>query len=374
MSRWITALIALLLLGLGLPLYAEEGVYVDTRAAETGEELEAPEQLPESAGELLSTEETADGKSEEEDVKGEEDEEEPEEPTFIDAAHGSISSGVLETARWLDSFFSDPRIENEITETRVKVRFSVFAQEDDKVEYNVRANLRLDLPFLKERFQLLISGDPEEEEDFRAISGREGERAALASSDEDFSASLRYFLEDSLKRNISLRSGVRWRNGMPTVFLEPRYRQTTLLDSWLFRFTQRVIGFTDGRKGARTIFDLEREIGKALFFRSSAEGSWESDEDGYAYSLGFSVFKSFSPRRAIIFGLGSSFNTRPHNQLENVAMSVRYRQRILRDWLFYEIIPQVSFPRERDFEATPGILLRLEMLFGHYPILPPLPE
>jgi hypothetical protein len=55
-------------------------------------------------------------------------------------------------------------------------------------------------------------------------------------------------------------------------------------------------------------------------------------------------------------------------------MSVRYRQRILRDWLFYEIIPQVSFPRERDFEATPGILLRLEMLFGHYPILPPLPE
>jgi hypothetical protein len=53
------------------------------------------------------------------------------------------------------------------------------------------------------------------------------------------------------------------------------------------------------------------------------------------------------------------------------VLSVRYRQRILRDWLFYEVIPQISFPDERDRDATPAILLRLEMFFGHYPVLPP---
>jgi hypothetical protein len=37
----------------------------------------------------------------------------------------------------------------------------------------------------------------------------------------------------------------------------------------------------------------------------------------------------------------------------------------LRKWLFFEIVPQLSFPRERDFEAVPGILLRIEGIFGY---------
>jgi hypothetical protein len=362
---------ALLLLGIAVSPCAvaeEEEVSIGKPAAEAPVGLDAKERVPENAGEPLSPPETDDGENEGQNVEGDAESEQ----TVIDAAHKRISSGVIGTGMWLDSFFADPRVEIETSETRVRVRLSVFAEEEEDVEYNVRANLRLDLPVLKERFQLLIGGDPEDDEDdLRALSGREGERPELTSSDDDFSASLRYFLVDTLKRNVSLRSGIRWRNGMPTVYLEPRYRQSVPLDSWLFRFTQRLIGFTDGRTGVRTTFDFERKLRKSLFFRTTADGSWASDEDGYFYSLALSVFQKFSPRRVVIYGLGSSFKTRPHNQLENVLLSVRYRQRILRDWLFYEIIPQISFPEDRDYEATPGILVRLEMLFGHYPTLPP---
>jgi hypothetical protein len=56
------------------------------------------------------------------------------------------------------------------------------------------------------------------------------------------------------------------------------------------------------------------------------------------------------------------------------VLSVRFRQRIWRDWLYYEVGPQLVFPREENFDATPGIFLRLEMLFGHYLKLPPEPE
>lgn len=366
MSRITTVFMTLLFLGIGLPacVVAAEEEEVRPYAPASGDEKGAEK---DSVAESWPETDDAESDRDDEEATGEE-------LNVIDTAHKNISSGVLETARWLDSFFADPRIESEISETRVKVRFSVFAEEDDKVEYNVRANLRLDLPVLEDKLHLLIAGDPEDEEDFRAISGREGERPALISTDDDFSASLRYFLVDTLKRNISLRSGVRWRSGMPTVFLEPRFRHSVPLDSWLFRFTQRFIAFTDGRTGVRTTFDLERELRKSLFFRTSADGAWTSDEDGYFYNLDFSVYKHFSPRRVMIYGWGNAFRTRPNHRLENVVLSVRYRQRILRDWLFYEIIPQVSFPHERDSEVTPGVLLRLEMIFGHYPVLPPTPE
>lgn len=357
MLRLTILLLAILLLGIAPPLCAEEEAGKTSVAAPDG-----AEPLPPGQGDERT-------RAEEGGAAGQE-------TGFIDSAHERISSGVLGTARWLDSFFADPRFENEESKTRIRVRFSLFAEKDSPAEYDAKVNLRLDLPVLEDRLHLLIGGAPEDEndDDFQALTGREGEKPALATSDEDFSTSLRYFLERSLLRNISLRGGVKWRNGLPTFFLEPRYRQSVPLDSWLFRFTQRVFGFTDGRTGVRTTFDFERELTKTLFFRTTADGSWSSEEDGYFYSLSFAFYKRYSARRVLVYSWANSFRTRPVHQLDTTVLSARYRQRIFRDWLFYEVIPQVAFPEDRDYQATPGILLRLELLFGYYPKLPPPPK
>jgi len=52
--------------------------------------------------------------------------------------------------------------------------------------------------------------------------------------------------------------------------------------------------------------------------------------------------------------------------LDVSIFQVRYRQRFWRDWLFFEVAPQISWPRERDYEFVSGILLRFEMYFGKY--------
>jgi len=295
-------------------------------------------------------------------------------PPIIDRAHRGVSTGVLATARWLDEFFADPRVESEESKSRVKVRFSLFAEEGEAFDYDVRAGVRIDLPILEERLQLLIAGDPEDDNDFRAITGREGAPPELANDDENFSIALRYFLKRTAKQNVSLRSGIRFRNSLPHLYLEPRFRLSVPLDDWLFRFTQRIIGITDGTVRAKTSFDFERELQHDLFFRATAEGTWDKDEHGYAYSLGPSIFQRLSPRRVLVYGWSNAFVTHPNHRLEAVTLSVRYRQRIYRDWLYYEVIPQLAFPREENFDVTPGIMLRLEMVFGHYRKILPEPE
>ncbi|MDY0268100.1 hypothetical protein [Trichloromonas sp.] len=292
-----------------------------------------------------------------------------EEETRVDKFHRNASSGLLATARWLDNFFSDPRFESEQGKSRLKIRFSLFAEDESDIEYDVRTGLRLDLPILEERLHLLIAGDPDEEVGYRTISGAEGASPTVVDNEEDFSLSLRYFIKRKALRHLSLRSGLRWRDGMPAIFLEPRYRRTIPLDDWNFRFTQRLTTITDGTLRARTLFDFDRQVGDKLFFRASAEGVWDKDEHGYAYGASFSLFQPFSFRRTLVYGWSNSFVTHPHHRLEDVTLSLRYRQRIWRDWLFYEVVPQVSFPRDEDYEATPGILLRLELIFGYYPEL-----
>jgi len=46
------------------------------------------------------------------------------------------------------------------------------------------------------------------------------------------------------------------------------------------------------------------------------------------------------------------------------TLAVRYRQRFWRDWIIGEVRPQLTFPRERDFDVVPSFTLRLEAYFG----------
>ena len=367
MSRTLIVFFALMLLGGGLSplgLAAENEIPTTDLLDEVAEK---PTVLPPATG--IIAEESDEEKGPAPPAEAETPAESEQEPT-VDAMHRGISSGVLATARWLDDFFSDPRVESEETKSRVKIRFSLFAEEGEDIEYDVRAGVRLDLPILENRLQLLIAGDPEDDDDFQAITGREGAPAELAEDEENLSIALRYFLKRAVKRNVSVRSGVRFRSGMPHLYLEPRYRQSVPMDDWLFRFTQRIIGITDGTVRAKTIFDFERELRHKMFFRFTAEGTWDKDEHGYFYTIGPSVFKRLSPRRVIVYGWANSFVTHPNHRLESVVLSVRYRQQIWRDWLFYEVVPQLAFPREENFDVTPGIMLRLETVFGYYRRLP----
>lgn len=52
------------------------------------------------------------------------------------------------------------------------------------------------------------------------------------------------------------------------------------------------------------------------------------------------------------------------HRLEQTGLRLRFRKQIWRDWLFYEINPQLVFRNNDDFRATPGIELRLEASFG----------
>ena len=48
----------------------------------------------------------------------------------------------------------------------------------------------------------------------------------------------------------------------------------------------------------------------------------------------------------------------------NLVLDLRYRRRIYRSWLFYEIHPRLDYPREEDFNVTPSVQFTLSVVFG----------
>lgn len=280
--------------------------------------------------------------------------------------HAGLSRSVLTTAEWLDSFFYDPRFAAEENRTRAIVWFEAFDEEDKHADYRVRAMLKLVLPQLKNRAHIVIAGDPDDQTVEQAEAGVAAVSRPAAVQDRNLSSSLGYFLRSDERVNISMRAGVRYRHSDLVLFLRPHYRVFHKLDGWALRFTQELPWWGHQGWESLTALDLERQFADLFFFRTSLVGHWYEDVHGYFYSLVFSLVQPLSPRRALHYDWINNFQTRPENQLTEIVFSVRYRQRLWRDWLYADLAPQARFPRDRDFDLVPGILFRVEILFGKY--------
>ena len=293
---------------------------------------------------------------------------------YVDAAQRDISGRIQASAAWLDSFFEDKRSMREANNSYLQVRYDIFTEDStDQTVQMPSFNLQLRLPKLERlgrRINLVFESAP------AAVSGAlipESQSGAQVAPSENrvTSAALHFLIKTTAEQSFIIRTGSQLNLDQPLFFISPRYRLFVPLKVWDFRFTEDVI-YRTGTQWAPTtewetesLFDLERKLPDDLFFRSFIDGIWLRNTDDYFYTLGFSLRQPFGSSYALSYGWNNKFVTKPSFDLAEYTFSVQYRHNVWRKWLFYEVIPQCRFPRDRDFHATPGILLRLETYFGY---------
>jgi hypothetical protein len=291
-------------------------------------------------------------------------EEPPGREGLFDTLHGVVDSGLRATATWIDAFFSNERYEAELNKTRLRLRFDAFAQEGDGVEFEVEPRLRIVLPGTGRRLSLVAQDTSNREEDADDATGDEVASDREESVEDDSSVALQLFFESTEKRSLRGQLGVRLSDDTPAGFVGARYRELIDLGSWDLRFRQRLRWYTDTDFRSDSAVDFERSLFQGLFFRTTAGGTWFEEETGYFYNLDFRLFQPLDPKGALEYQWINDFQTSPRNRLEQTKLRVRYRRRVWWDWLVLEIAPEAAFPRGRDFDFTPGILLRGEVIFG----------
>lgn len=287
---------------------------------------------------------------------------------ILDRAHASLSSTALSTANWIDSFFGDEDFEeDEASRVRLIIGLKTFLAEETDAALDTRVRLRMRLPRLSRRLQLEISGDPDDEEIDEIRTPEEEAVDRFEGSDmKNFAAELRYFLAVTRQANISLSSGLRYRDGAPVFYAGPRYRQIFVAGNWRFRLQQQVRWFTDNGWEARGRIDAKHPLPGGLFFRTDSGVTWlETDPDNLYHDFNNSIYQPLSNRRMLAYEWHNTFTIQPYEHLDETVLRVRYRQRIWRHWMFFEMAPQVSFPWADDYESRFGVLLRIDMFFGN---------
>lgn len=283
---------------------------------------------------------------------------------WIDRTHHAFSRGLCWPTQWLDAAFGDADDQTrEVAGTSVRIVGAQLLQDDGERDSDVRFRVRVHLPAIEHRLSLILASEQEFED---KNAGLQGTPEMTGETDSAARAGLRWVLSTADNMDIDMDVGVR---SQLKLYWRARYRhQHTLTEFWAARVEETVDWRDLEGFRSRTILNLDRPLSRHRFFRltSFAEISEENIEEGRGWRLQQSAALGIelSRRQALRYLVSIDGYTRPTTRAENYRAAVTYRHNIWRPWFFYEVEPYLLWAREHGFNTAPGIVLRVETLFG----------
>ena len=260
---------------------------------------------------------------------------------------------------FMGAFFDDELVGDESSGSSGRIYLTTRNVEGEEgVYYKVGFSLKLVLPKTRDRFKLLIETDENEDGD-----GQKENDFISTANNVTYSTAIRIELHESERWRSSLDNGVRWA-GEPVYFSRLRTRRTDYFGTWRTRILQTFYWRTDVEWGA----SLDTSILKPLDLRRHFRGGFNADylvsDDVAQLEASAAIFDEINARSAMLYQLAAFGDTESLTKVNEYVLSFTYRRKIYRQFIFAEIVPEVAWPRERFYDSTRAINLRLEMIFG----------
>lgn len=133
----------------------------------------------------------------------------------------------------------------------------------------------------------------------------------------------------------------------------------------LGRFTITGAYHAQDGPGVSNQLDFEHRISRATGLIWSNSASLSEETNGWAWGTELSLVHALSGSSSFKVGGSVRGDTRPAYEVQNYRVFTGYRRSIFRNWLFWELEPDVNWPLRPDGTRDPvyGATLRLEIHF-----------
>lgn len=272
--------------------------------------------------------------------------------------HNKWSSAVINSAERIDRFFSDERLDDEGNDTRIKLSIGLSLKEKEDPEVLRRINIRLSLPRVSKRVQLVLSDLAESEDPSSATEALRD----IADSRPD--AAVRYNISERKRFKVDADAGVRFGSTVQILGRLRGSRQYVLSDKLQLRWINTFTWYSSDGLVGKTETQFNRQLADDWLFRSSSEIEWREDRSGIRPSQRLSLFKTYSNRRALRLDAGGTWPEVPDPEDIRYYSSVTFRRLIHSKWLFMEITPGVEFNEEHNYETQYFIKVLFDVIIG----------
>ncbi len=292
---------------------------------------------------------------------------------WLDRTQRTVYRTVCNTALWFDGFFGDQRFDGETGDTYGRLGLSSFLDERDGLDARLRLRARFALPALNHRGAILLGrGDEKEIVDERTSTDYDALPSNFNDLDDEAWLLGLGFEKGGLKRGFKFSVGAKLR-ARPQPYAKGTYRRSVSLSRQdLARFRQILFWRDAEGFGSTTQLDIDHLVSDRLMLRWANYGTVSEDKEveGLEWGSTFTLFQSLSDRRALSYRALIRGETKAEVRYQNVGFEVRYRRRLMREWLFVELISSVTWPKElltEERKANFGVGIGFEMYFGPVP-------
>lgn len=282
----------------------------------------------------------------------------------IDEPRNYLSNKIVEFGKSVDQFFGDPRYFQENNKSVVQVEFNQTFDEGGNYQNRLEGKAKFDLPASQKRFRLVIESNPSQNtageirKDVTPLS-----KQPTTNKPEQYAASLRYEQPEHDRVNFSSELGAQFQFPLDP-FARSRASYSIPFEDWHFKVAETVFWFSSIGLGETTQIDMEHQLGPPVLFRATSTATCYESPQNCDLRQDLTIYHTLSDRAAIQHQISVLGVSEPKLTETNYVIQSKYRYRLHKDWVFYEINPQISFPKTDAFHLNSLLFLKLEMLFG----------
>ncbi len=284
----------------------------------------------------------------------------------IDAPRDYLSGKITSFASYLDGFFGGDRHYQESNQSVLQMDLTKVSGYGGEPKPKLDARFNLRLPATEGRLHLLIETDPEKKVAAEQAAGTAPTQSVLSNQ---VAAPISYGLAARFEKVLTdvWHFNTDWGLKFPLPvqpFVRARGSYSTPAGkSWRLKAAQSVYWFNNIGVGETTQVDLERFISTPTLFRTTSTATWLNDTQNLDMRQDVTVFHTVNDRAAVQYQFSVIGRSNPQHQVSDYVGLVLYRYRMHKEWMFFEISPQLHFPKDRQYHASPALSLRLEALF-----------
>lgn len=263
--------------------------------------------------------------------------------------------------RRLDAFFANTGAIEHSNDSFVKIGLKAEQKSGERSYLRPDFKFRLDLPALKERLKLVIESETEETktlEETNRDRDLEEERRS-----EGAVGALQIKSKPSHRWNASTSVGIDFQIPLDPFWRSKGNYSWDIDDLWQFELRQSIYHFHSSGWGETTQLEFERS-GNNYVFRTKSEAKYKHLSRSMEFAQIFSVLKELSEIRAITARIGILGQNKPERQTTAYFLNTTYRRKIYSTWLFYELTPELLFPRNDNFNLQPSLTAKIELVFS----------
>jgi len=269
----------------------------------------------------------------------------------------------LSMSRSIDQYFYGKELDKTTNKSHLKLELKNTLYSGGEMERDVKLRGKIDLPNTKKRLKLVFtsSTDLERSLEDRVTDNASGERIKKDSS----FAGLEFSPEkDKDEWRKAFTAGIKLRTPLLPFAKYDLEKDWVLSDKWTANFEQVFWYLDDDGFGETSQLRFMRPITESYRMEISSELEFRDKENTFYYDLILSTTHRLNPSSSIEYYTGGIGESQPTNQVTSYILGASYRKLLHEDWLFLNLEPRLSFPRDENWDPQPSFTLRLQVYFS----------